>query len=75
MSAQGEPDPEDQRAVRFRWIARAVVAAIGLWVLAEGLRGVWSEADALGQVVVVGAVLLVVGVAVLVFVSLDRRGR
>ena len=69
-----EPAPDESRAVRLRWIARAVVAAIGLWFLADGLRGMWSEADAVGQVLIVGAVLLVLGVAVLVLLRLDRRG-
>lgn len=68
-----EPAPDDARAVRLRWIARGVVAAIGLWFLVDGLRGVWSEADAIVQVLVVGAVLVVVGAVALVLLRLDRR--
>ena len=59
MDAQGEPEPDDQRAVRFRWIARGVVAAIGLWFLADGVQGVWGGAGLL-----VLAVLVVAGIAV-----------
>ena len=70
-----EPAPDDTRAVRLRWIARGVVAAIGLWFLVDGLRGVWADADAVGQVLIVGAVLVVLGVVALVLLRLDRRGR
>lgn len=70
-----EPARDDARADRLRWIARGVAAAIGLWFLVDGLRGVWSEADAVTQVLLVGAVLLGLGLLVLVLLRLTRRGR
>ncbi len=75
MSAQDEPGTPDERAVRLRWIARGVVAAIGLWFLADGLRGIWSGAGTLAQVLIVVAVVLGVAFAVLGLLHLARRGR
>ncbi|WP_324276010.1 hypothetical protein [Blastococcus brunescens] len=75
MSAQGEPEPDDQRAVRFRWIARGVVAAIGLYFLADGLSGMWSDVGPLAQVLIVGAVVLGIAVVALVLLRLDRGSR
>ena len=54
-----EPAPDDARAVRFRWIARAVAAAIGLWFLADGVQGVWGGAGLTVLAVVVVALLAV----------------
>jgi hypothetical protein len=75
VSVQGEPGPDDERAARLRWIARAVVAAIGLWFLADGLRGVWAGAGPLAQVLIVVGVLLGGVLAVLGLLQLRRRGR
>jgi len=75
VSAQDPPGPDDERAVRLRWLARAVVAAIGLWFLADGLRGMWSGAGVLAQVLIVVAVVLAVVLAVLWLRHLARRGR
>jgi hypothetical protein len=61
-----EPAPDDARADRLRWIVRAVVAAIGLWFLADGVHGVWG-----GPGVVV--LLLVVAVVAAGAVYLLRR--
>ena len=59
-----EPAPDASRADRFRWIARAVAAAIGLWFLADGVQGVWGGTGLV--VLAVGVVgLLVVGALVL----------
>ena len=54
-----EPAPDDARADRFRWIARAVAAAIGLWFLADGVQGVWGGAGLVVLAVVVAALLAV----------------
>ncbi|TFV63330.1 UNVERIFIED_ORG: hypothetical protein E4P37_15180 [Bacillus sp. AZ43] len=60
------PQPAPQES-RFRWVARGVVAAIGLWFVADGLSG--DSTTALVVVaVVVAVVLLAVGV-----VHLRRR--
>ena len=57
-----EPARDDARADRFRWIARAVAAAIGLWFLADGVEGVWG-----------GAGLVVLAVVVLALVAVGAR--
>jgi hypothetical protein len=54
-----EPAPDASRADRFRWIARAVAAAIGLWFLADGVQGVWGGAGLVVLAVVVVALLAV----------------
>lgn len=54
-----EPAPEDARTVRFRWIARGVAAAIGLWFLADGIEGVWGST---GLVVLAAVVVALVAV-------------
>ena len=56
-----EPAPDDARAARLRWIARAVAAAIGLWFLADGVAGVWGGAG----LVVLAAVVVVLAVGAL----------
>ncbi len=55
-----EPAPDDARADRLRWIARAVAAAIGLWFLADGVEGVWGGSG-LVVLAVIAVVLLAVG--------------
>jgi len=54
-----EPAPDSARADRFRWIARAVAAAIGLWFLADGVQGVWGGTGLVVLAVVVAALLAV----------------
>ena len=75
MSAQGEPGRDDERAVRLRWFGRAVVAAIGLWFLADGLRGVWADVGPLARVLIVVAVVLGATLAVVGLLRLDRGSR
>ncbi|TQN37582.1 hypothetical protein FHU33_4240 [Blastococcus colisei] len=80
MSADGErgPDerrPDDERAIRFRWIARAVVAAIGAWFLADGLSGVWSDVGPLARVLIALAVVLALVLVVVGLLRLDRGSR
>ena len=60
-----EPAPDASRADRFRWIARAAAAAIGLWFLADGVRGVWGGTGLVVLAVVVVVALLAVGALVL----------
>ena len=74
MSAQGEPEP-DARAVRLRWLARGVVLAIGLWFVADGLRGMWPGAGPVARVLIVVAVVLGVALAAGGLLHLARRGR
>ena len=74
MSAQ-EPGPADARSGRLRWLARAVVLAIGLWFIADGLSGMWPGAGAVARVMIVVAVVLGVAFAVVGLLYLARRGR
>ena len=62
------PQPASQDS-RFRWVARAVVAAIGLWFVVDGLSGD-STTAVLIVAVVVAVVLLAAGA-----VHLARRRR
>jgi hypothetical protein len=75
VSAQGEPEPADARAVRLRWLARAVVLAIGLWFIFDGLSGMWPGAGVVARVMIVVAVVLGVALAVVGLLYLARRGR
>ena len=75
MSAQDEPGRDDERAVRLRWIARAVVAAIGLWFLVDGLAGLWPRAGTGTQVLLAVVAVLAVVSAVAGMVFLARRKR
>ncbi len=75
-SPEGEPDPPpDAQAVRLRWIARAGGTAIALWFIFDGLRGMWSGAGVLAQVLIVIAALAVVAFVVVGVLYLARRGR
>lgn len=74
MSTQGEPG-SDAQSVRLRWLARGVVFAIGLWFVADGLRGMWAGAGTVAQVMIVVAVVLGVALAALGLRYLARRGR
>ena len=75
MSAQGEPEPADPQPDRLRWLARGVAVAVALWFIADGLRGMWSGAGTVAQVMIVVAVVLGVGFAVVGLLYLARRGR
>jgi hypothetical protein len=75
-SPEGEPDPApDAQATRLRWLARGAVVAVALWFIADGLRGMWSGAGVLAQVLIVVAAVLVVAFVVVGVLYLARRGR
>ncbi|HLM03648.1 MAG TPA: hypothetical protein VK402_00515 [Blastococcus sp.] len=75
------PDPApgdssaDAHATRLRWIGRGVVAAIALWFIADGLRGLWPGAGTVAQVLIVVGALLVLAFGVVGALYLARRGR
>jgi hypothetical protein len=75
VSAQGEPGSTDAQSVRLRWLGRAAVVAIALWFIADGLRGMWSGAGMVAQVLIVVAVVLVAAFVVVGLAHLARRGR
>ena len=75
MSAQGDPGPDDGRAGQLRWLIRAGVAAIALYLIADGLLGIWPDASTPVRVVIVVAVVLAAvaaGVGALYVVRRDR---
>ena len=71
----GEPDRPDRQAVRLRRLAWIAVTAVGLWFVADGLRGIWSGAGVLARVLIGVAAVAVVLVVVLGVVSVLRRDR
>jgi hypothetical protein len=52
VSEQGNPEPE-QRSGQVRWLLRAGVAVIALYLIADGLIGIWPDADPTTRVVIV----------------------
>ena len=72
MSTPGEPDP---RSVQLRWLGRGVVAAIGLWFIADGLSDMWPAAGLVARVLIVVGAVLVATVVVVGLAHLARRGR
>jgi hypothetical protein len=75
VSSPAEPEQPDARSVRLRWVARVVVAAIGLWFVADGLRGLWPGAGVVAQVLIVVAAVLGLVFVGLGVAYLARRGR
>ena len=76
MSEQGDPEP-DQRPGQIRWLIRAGVAAVAVYLIADGLIGIWPDASSTTRVVIVVAVaigLILAGVGVLMLVRNDRSG-
>jgi len=74
VSEQGNPSPE-QRPGQVRWLIRAGVAAIALYLIADGLIGIWPDASSTTRVVIVVAVvvgLVAMGVGVLMLVRNER---
>ena len=76
MSEQGNQGP-DERPGRIRWLIRAGVAAVAVYLIADGLIGIWPDADSTTRVVIVVAVvvgLVLAGVGVLMLVRSERSG-
>jgi hypothetical protein len=74
VSEPGDQGPESDQATRLRWIARIGVAAIGLWFLFTGLRGLWPDLGTGTRVVIVVVTVLVVALAAVAAFRLARRG-
>jgi hypothetical protein len=58
-----------------RWLLRAGVAVIALYLIADGLIGIWPDADSTTRVVIVVAVvvgLVAMGVGVLKLIRSER---
>jgi hypothetical protein len=75
VTAPREPGSPDPQSVRLRWLGRGAVLAIALWFIADGLRGMWSGAGTVAQVLIIVAAVLVVGFVVVGVAYLARRGR
>jgi len=57
VSEQGSPGPDD-RPGQIRWLIRAGVTAVAIFLIADGLLGVWPDAGPTARVVIVVAVVL-----------------
>jgi hypothetical protein len=57
VTEQGNPGPDD-RPGQIRWLIRAGVAAVALYLIADGLLGIWPDAGTTTRVVIVVAVVL-----------------
>jgi hypothetical protein len=75
VTAQGEPEPDDARVVRIRRLVWAGGTLVGLWFIADGLRGLWSGADLLARVLIAVLAVVVVAIVVLGAVHVLRRDR
>ena len=65
----------EELAVPLRWLGRAVVVALALWLIMDGLREKWSPAAAIATVLVWVGVALAVAFAAVATNYLARRGR
>jgi hypothetical protein len=77
VSPQEESPGAASQATRLRWLIRAGVAAIAVYLIADGLVGIWPEASSTTRVVIVVAVvvgLILAGVGVLMLVRNERSG-
>lgn len=73
----GEPaqKPAEQLAGPLRWLGRAVVVAIALWLIMDGLREKWAPAAVLATVFLWVGVALAVAFAAVATNYMARRGR
>ena len=74
MSEQGNPGP-DERKGQIGWLIRAGVAALALYLIADGLLGIWPDAGTTTRVVIVVAVVLGLAAVGAATLHLVRRGR
>ena len=65
----------DELAVPLRWLGRAVVVAVALWLIMDGLRESWSPAGVIATVLVWVGVGLAVAFAAVATTYMARRGR
>ena len=82
MTEPTEPPAEEptektaeELAIPLRWLGRAVVVALALWLIMDGLRETWAPADAIATVLVFVGVALAVAFAAVATNYLARRGR
>jgi hypothetical protein len=73
VSEQGTPGPD--RPTQIRWLIRAGVAAVALFLIADGLLGIWPDAGTTTRVVIVVAAVLALVAAVVGGLHLVRRDR
>jgi hypothetical protein len=75
VSEPGDQGSGSDRATRLRWVARIGIAAVGLWFLVDGLRGLWPDAGTTTRVVIVAVTVVVVALAAVAAFRLARRDR
>jgi hypothetical protein len=77
VSPQEEPPGAASQATRLRWLIRAGVAVIALYLIADGLIGIWPDAGSTTRLVIVVAVvvgLVAMAVGVLKLIRSERSG-
>jgi hypothetical protein len=77
VSPQEEPPGAASQATRIRWLIRAGVAVIALYLIADGLIGIWPDAGSTTRLVIVVAVvvgLVAMAVGVLKLIRSERSG-
>jgi hypothetical protein len=67
--------PAQELAGTVRWLGRAVVVALALWLIMDGLREQWAPAAAIATVLVWVGIALAVAFAAVATSYLARRGR
>ena len=82
MTDSTEPPAEEpteksaeELAGPLRWLGRAVVVAVALWLIMDGLRESWSPAGVIATVLVWVGVGLAVAFAAVATTYMARRGR
>jgi hypothetical protein len=87
VTAQGDPErdperdpepesrPKDGQATRLRRLVQIGGAAVALWFIANGLKGMWPDVGVLGRVLIAVAAVLVVAFVVLGGAYVMRRDR
>ncbi len=77
MDPADEPakEPAEELAGTVRWLGRGVVAALGLWLIMDGLRETWAPAGAIATVLFWVGWALVVAFAAVATTYMARRGR
>jgi hypothetical protein len=74
VSEQGGPGPDD-RSGRVRRLLQAGVAALAVYLIADGLIGIWPDASTTTRVVILVAVVLGVVLAAAGALYVVRRER
>ena len=67
--------PAEELAGTVRWLGRAVIVALALWLIMDGLRETWAPAGVIATVLFWVGWALVVVFAAVATTYMARRGR